>query len=112
MPYIKRDANGAIVSLTQSTDAEHTEYIQPTSNEVIDFLAGCDETDLSRQALAESDKDIARITEDLIYLLISKNIILFTELPEAVQQKLLHREKLRAHLTGVMENFLDEDESI
>lgn len=112
MPYIKRSSDGSIFSLQQTSDAEHPEYIQPTATEVIDFLTKPDNNELSKGTLAESDKDIARVTEDLIHLLISKNIILFTELPEAVQQKLLGREKLRSSLNGVMENFLDEDESI
>jgi hypothetical protein len=112
MPYIKRQTNGSIVSMANEPDKEHQEYIQPTDSEIVDFLSGHGQKDLSKFALAESDKDIARVTEDLIYLLISKNIILFTELPDAVQQKLLNREKLRSSLNNVMENFLDEDESI
>jgi hypothetical protein len=112
MPYIRRDSNGSILSLTQTMDSLHQEYIHPTEKELIEFLTGKEQIDLSKSALAESDKDIARVTEDLINLLISKNIILFTELPEAVQQKLLGREKLRSNLTGVMENFLDDDESL
>ena len=112
MPYAYRDNNGLVVSLTQTPDDQHQEYIPPTDKEVIEFLTGQEHVDLSKDALAESDRDIARVTEDLINLLISKNIILFTELPEAVQQKLLGREKLRSNLNGVMENFLDDDESI
>ncbi|MGH1487088.1 MAG: hypothetical protein ACRBCI_12815 [Cellvibrionaceae bacterium] len=112
MPYAYRDNNGSILSLTQTADGQHQDYIPPTDKEVIEFLMGQEHVDLSKDALAESDRDIARVTEDLINLLISKNLILFTELPEAVQQKLLGREKLRSNLNGVMENFLDDDESI
>ena len=89
MPYVKRHQNGSIASLAQIADDEHSEHIQPTAREVVEFLSENKEVGQSKSALAESDKDIARVTEDLIQLLISKNIILFTELPEAVQQKLL-----------------------
>ncbi|MEO0444063.1 MAG: hypothetical protein AAFZ92_10045 [Pseudomonadota bacterium] len=112
MPYVKRNADDRIVSIAQTADNAHSEYLQPTANEIVNFLSDSAEIDLSKDALAESDKDIARITEDLIQLLISKNIILFTELPGAVQQKLLSREKLRSSLNGVMDDFLDDEESI
>ena len=112
MPYVKRDPNDNIVSITQKTGGEHTEYLSPTSDEIVDFLSANNEADLSKYALAESDRDIARVTEDLIHLLISKNIILFTDLPDRVQQKLLNREKLRSSLSDGMNNFLDDEESI
>ncbi len=112
MPYIKRNSDGSIVSLSHVSDEFHQEQISATSNEIVEYLSKQKEMELSKSALAESDKDIARVTEDLINLLISKNIILFTELPQAVQEKLLGREKLRSSLNGVMDNFLDDDESI
>lgn len=64
------------------------------------------------EGLKSSDLDIARITEDLIYLLVQKNVILFTELPEIVQEKLLSRETLRDKLSGVMLSPLSDDEGI
>ena len=63
-------------------------------------------------ALQRSDTDIARVTEDLIYLLVQKNIILFTELPDVVQAKLLSREKLRDKLSAQTVPLLSDDETI
>ncbi len=51
-----------------------------------------------RTALAESDLALVRGLEDLIYVLINKDVIAFTDLPEAVQQQLLYRERLRARV--------------
>lgn len=110
MPYVKRDSDRNIHSITQYSDSDHQEFLAATSSEIVDFLTQQNEESLSKDVLAESDKDIARVTEDLINLLISKNIILFTELPEAVQAKLLRREKLRSSLNGVMDDFLDDNE--
>jgi len=110
MPYIKRNADNSIHSVAQEKDEEHTEYLAATANDIVHFLSTQKKEILSKHVLAESDKEIARVTEDLINLLISKNIILFTELPSAVQEKLLSREKLRSNLNNVMDNFLDEDE--
>jgi len=75
----------------------------------LDLLIGSQDV---YQALQKSDADIARVTEDLIYLLVQKNIILFTELPEAVQAKLLSREKLRDELSGRVVSPLSDDETI
>ena len=110
MPYVQLDSNGYILSLRQTIDDDHQEYKRPTDPDVINFLTRNEEKSQSKNVLAESDKDIARASEDLIYLLISKNIILFTELPDALQNKLLGREKLRSSLHGVMDNFLDDGE--
>lgn len=112
MPYIKRDSNGSIYSIAKKQDAKHTEFIAATSDELIIFLTQQPVIEEAKQTLAESDKDIARITEDLIQLMINKNLILFTDLPDAVQQKLLSREKLRSHLYQQNNSFLDDSESI
>lgn len=45
-----------------------------------------------------SDASVVRVLEDLIDLLIAKQIILFTELPQDAQAKLLGRKELRARL--------------
>lgn len=112
MPYIKRDASGHIYSIAQQQDNDHIEFIAATSQELVAFLMQQSKTDNTKEILAESDKDIARVTEDLIQLMINKNLILFTDLPNAVQQKLLNREKLRSHLNHQNNSFLDDSESI
>lgn len=111
MPYAIRNQAGVITALLKETAIGAEEYLDPESPEVGDFLANCSSQD-PKLALADSDKDIARVTEDLIHLLVAKNVILFTELPNPVQQKLLNREKLRSSLIGAIDNFLDEEESI
>lgn len=112
MPYIKRNANGYIYSIAQQQDNDHIEFIAATSQELVAFLTQQPAIDGAKQTLAESDSDIARVTEDLIQLMINKNLILFTDLPNAVQQKLLSREKLRSHLNQQNNSFLDDSESI
>ena len=116
MPYIQRNDEGLIVSLTHLKDEQHKEYLTPTHIEIVEFLTGqCElDTDLNsaKETLQESDQDFARATEDLIQLLIEKNLILFTELPTAVQTKMLGRKKLRSSLGGQGNSFLDDGESI
>ena len=114
MPYIQRDSKGSILSIKRESDSPHDEFLSPTDNEIVAFLtSNDDESSLDAKiALLESDQGFTRATEDLIHLLIQKNIILFTELPEAVQIKMAGREKLRSTLEDSPYNFLDSGDSI
>lgn len=62
--------------------------------------------------LKASDGQMARVTEDLVSLLIEKNIILFTDLPNSVQQKLLHRESLREQLRDPVVSIVSESDTL
>ena len=55
-----------------------------------------------------SDMKMIRAIEDVIDLLISKNVICITDLPAAVQTKLMERRSLRHSLNSL--NLLGEDE--
>ena len=44
----------------------------------------------------------------MVGLLIAKGVILFTELPESAQQKILRRQRLRAEV-GDLQNLIGED---
>lgn len=113
MPYVSRDENGAIISLKREADSEHITFLAPTHIEIVDFLTGSDVPEhTAKAALSESDQDFARATEDLIHLLIEKNMILFTDLPPEVQAKMSGREKLRSNLSDSPYNFLDNSDSI
>ena len=48
----------------------------------------------------DSDADLLRILEDLINVLVDNNVILLTDFPEAVQHKLMNRQKVRDKLRG------------
>ncbi|MFT5117429.1 MAG: hypothetical protein ACI9NY_000958 [Kiritimatiellia bacterium] len=115
MPYIQRDIDGAIISLKRKADEEHADFLSATHADVINFLTDGTELDANasaKETLFESDQGFTRATEDLIHLLIQKNMIIFTELPAEVQTKMLAREKLRSNLSNSPYNFLDDGESI
>ncbi len=111
MPYAVRNTQGHLVALLKEPALGADELLGADHPDVVAFLQG-NESQSVKAALADTDQKIARVTEDLIHLLISKNLILFTELPLAVQQKLLERERLRSNLHGTVNNFLEEEESI
>lgn len=60
-------------------------------------------------SLSGSDAGLARVTEDLIDILINRGVIQFTDFPPAAQAKLLERRQTRATLSRRLQ-LLDEDD--
>lgn len=111
MPYVTRHKDGSINAISNSADSRFSEYIDDTSPEVSQFIASYSSSQTEAEsALQASDHAFARVTEDLIQLLVEKNTIMFTELPEVVQEKLLNRERLRSKLRGATSKGLLDDE--
>ncbi len=67
--------------------------------------------DSALQQLDASDLEMARITEDLIDLLIGRNIINFTDFPGMAQRKLINRRALRSNISALT-NLVSDEESI
>lgn len=63
-------------------------------------------------ALAESDAGLARVTEDLIDILITRGVIQFTDFPSAAQAKLLQRRQTRATLSNRLKLLEEGDDLI
>lgn len=94
MLYALRNDKGRIVSLSE-TMQEGAEIADLKNPDVLAFLSVNDDTVTPDAYLGHSDLAIARIVEDLIELLVSRNLIIFTDLPDAAQRKLLTRRLAR-----------------
>jgi len=110
MLYVRRDENGHIVALLREPADGAEEQLSPTDPEVIGFLGTSGSEDINLEYLAQSDHALIRVVEDLIYLLVDKNVILFTELPLEAQRKLAGRREARARMQHTKPFFVDEDE--
>ena len=66
-----------------------------------------DDADVQHRALADSDAGLARVTEDLIDILITRGVIQFTDFPPGAQAKLLQRRLTRSTLSQRLK-LLDE----
>ncbi|MBY4675566.1 hypothetical protein [Marinobacterium arenosum] len=114
MLYITRDKEGVIQSISQSKDDRHREEIDPEHPEIISFL---DNNNIPLNELGElksSDSGFIRVLEDVIDILIDRDIIQFTDLPDAAQQKLLDRRELRQRLVSSLSTsstLLGEEDS-
>lgn len=92
MLYIERAKDGRIIALHNASTPAAQERKPLLDEEVLEFL---NTTDSWEQSIAMSDFGAVRIIEDLIDVLIRKNVINFTDLPEQAQQKIREREHLR-----------------
>lgn len=95
---VRRLSDGLIINLlnpSQSTDAATYNAWVAAGNSPIagPYIA-------SKDQLMANDREMARIGEDLVTLLISKGIFTFTELPLIVQQKITARQTARANIAG------------
>ncbi len=95
MLYALRDQSGKITALTDRPipDAQPT---SPSDPEVMRFLSLDGDDFTAGDFLDESDLSTIRILEDLIETLIDRQVIRFTDLPEAAQRKLLSRKVARS----------------
>ncbi len=95
MLYIERDDEGTIIGLHSSPNPNATEQKSSIDQDVLDFLEKNASQESWHTLLALSDMGFIRLLEDLVDLLMRKNIIIFTELPEKAQEKLMERKKIR-----------------
>jgi FMN phosphatase YigB (HAD superfamily) len=59
-----------------------------------------------------SDLEMIRVYEDLMDILMAKRIILLTDFPQAAQEKIVKRKKLRASLAPITGMFSADEEGI
>jgi len=119
MPYLRRNANGHITGLLDQPDQPDAEEVSLADPEVQAFLldsihSSSEDSDQQTThdnhlsmlqllqslqgrmlTLERSDLEFIRVLEDLIDLLVAKDLLLFSELPQAAQGKLIDRRRLR-----------------
>ncbi|SIS80195.1 hypothetical protein [Neptunomonas antarctica] len=109
MLYVLRNTAGRITSLSETLQ-EGAEVVDLKNPEVMAFLSM--NGDMTPDAyLDQSDTNIARIVEDLVELMVSRNLIIFTDLPSAAQRKLLTRKLARKLINKDDDDSQSEDEN-
>jgi hypothetical protein len=94
MPYVKRDEQGRIATVRLEPD-DGLEELPPGSPELLEFMH---KMGLEQGSLQQSDMRLVRVLEDLIDLLIDRDVIRFTDLPLPAQEKLMERRSMRQSL--------------
>jgi hypothetical protein len=99
MLYVERNGEGSIIAMYRSPKPNASEEKSVVDEEILDFLNKTISADSRKLLLSLSDMGIIRLLEDLIDLLIQKNVIFYTELPEQAQEKIQERKRLRERIT-------------
>jgi hypothetical protein len=93
MAYILKNKEGAIIAASPDTQVS-ADWIE-VENSDTDYLHFLDEELKKHHTFRESDIQLARVLEDLISILIERNLISYTDFPSAAQKRLNERQTLR-----------------
>lgn len=103
MPYVSRDTSGLVTGLYLKQQPNVTEFLPNDHPDILRFFGGTLPQNITNHALmdlTQSDIDFIRVIEDLVDVLISKNVITFTDLPSKVREKIVNRNDARGRLAG------------
>jgi len=109
MLFAVRDENGRVTAVTNNPTSPDQQQIPEL--ELIDFLSKSSDFSSFKRLLTHLDTGTIRVLEDLIDLLIEKNVIMFTDLPMEAQNKLGERKLIRRHLHD-SPPIIDDEEDI
>ncbi len=105
MFYVERDADDNVIGLFLKPTASAAEALSFDHPDILAFLSPEHHQDDDAQDLLLSDLSMARVIEDLIEILINKNVLMLTELPEAAQTKILTRKSIRDKFAKVRDDL-------
>ena len=114
MPFVQRNHDGQIIAITQSASGSG-EYLPVDHPELAIFLASpgmSDGPEMKSLQMLFSDLKMIRVIEDVIDILMAKNLIIFSDLPPAVQEKILQQKGRREKLFGVGGDIIADDDGI
>ena len=98
MPYVRRNAQGEVVSLHRHAEAGTLEFLAEDHADVRAFIGGTPSS-AGSEGFARLDADFVRVLEDVIDTLVAKNLINITDLPPEAQAKLFSRKSFRERRT-------------
>ena len=108
MPYVSRTPEGKIEAVFDQPGPCAEEKMGLENQELLEFLSQDALKDYyARHLLENTDKSVIRVLEDLIEVLLAKNLIAFTDLPAPAQEKLLSRQEARDELQMTNNPILD-----
>ncbi|EED36159.1 conserved hypothetical protein [Luminiphilus syltensis NOR5-1B] len=91
MAFVKRNSDGEIIAVSKAQEAGF-EAVADDDALLLEFLQAIGSESPN---LVQSDLDFVRVIEDLLEVLMDKNILMFTDLPPEAQQKIMKRKALR-----------------
>lgn len=98
MLYVARDDNNDICAIYNKPTKDAVECLPKAHPDVVRFMAGNEgkgDEAFSRFQLSLSDLSMARVIEDLVEVLIKKEVITFEDLPDEALSKIMRRQEAR-----------------
>ena len=113
MPYVQRDATGLVSAIFQESQSDAKELLAKDHPDIQRFFGGIlpQITQNNALQLTETDIGLIRVIEDLIDILIDKNVLMFTDLPVEAREKILFRKTTREKLFGSA-SFIEPEKGI
>ncbi len=112
MPYVLQDDAGKILALYDQQQDIHAQWLDDNAPAVVNFKQSLSCSSQAAQQLAVSDMELIRVLEDVVELLIRKQVFVFTDLPEFAQAKLSKRQKLRSDMVSLTSLIGNDDDAI
>jgi hypothetical protein len=106
MVFVERNLAGEIVAIYKTAQTQAQEALATSNPEVLSFISS------SSVNFNHSDIALIRVIEDVVDVLISKNLLRLTDLPVAAQEKLLSRKTLRQRLSNSLDLLVDSDQGL
>jgi hypothetical protein len=104
MPYAERNDDGIVIALYAAQNERAQEFLTGSHPEIIAFLA--DGSGAQHARMQASDLEMARVVEDLIFVLIEKNVIKLDALPVVTRQKITQRAQIREAISNALSDQL------
>lgn len=99
MLYVKRDTNQNVEAVFLTPQPEAHEEAGLDSQEIQEFLSRSEKSE--DNTFLSSDLDMIRVIEDLIQILLKKNLLSITDFPPSVVLKLMNRQNIREKMHGI-----------
>lgn len=105
MVYVQRDEAGRLLRVETSPFAEMSGTLAWQSDELERWLCAQEEVRRRLNELKSSDHEMIRVLEDVVGLLVERDIIRFTDLPEIARTKLDERAVARAEIEALRDTM-------
>jgi len=107
MPYAERDEAGTVIALYLAQNERAQEFLAGNHPELAAFLSNGNANGAAQQArMQASDLEMARVVEDLIFVLIEKNVIKLDSLPAVTRLKITQRAQIREAISNALSDQL------
>ena len=97
MPYVSRDENRKIIGISKTPRLGMDEFLPDGNPELMQALKAA-RPQIIRKKLENNKKKLGCLAEDLMYILMEKNILNFTDLPYSTQQLFYEQRQLQEEL--------------